>query len=62
MLTDRQANIVAMVAQGLTRMEIAVNLDISDTIVRKEIRRLCERYHCPTSELPQKTRGEKVGA
>ncbi|WP_028961926.1 helix-turn-helix transcriptional regulator [Sulfobacillus thermosulfidooxidans] len=47
-LTPRQQQIFTLLAQGLTRREIAQHLNISLSTVNTHIRRVCEMWEAPT--------------
>lgn len=53
-LTERERAVVALIAEGYARWRIAELLGLSEAVVRRTIRGLCERYDCPMRDLPDK--------
>lgn len=51
-LTVKQWAIVRLIDQGLSRSQIADELDLSETNVRDTINVLCVRYGVPMHQLP----------
>jgi hypothetical protein len=75
-LTERQLRIVDQISyyylfpkearvgreQMTVRELIAEDLDLSTSQVRMAIDRLCQRYDCPTRDLPARVAAERVEA
>lgn len=53
-LTEREREVVALIAEGYARWRIAELLGVSEAVVRKTIRRLCSRFDCPMRDLPER--------
>ena len=51
-LTVKQWAIVRLIGQGLSRAQIADELDLTEANVRETVRRLCERFGCRSHALP----------
>lgn len=52
-LTLREWTVATRIAKGMTRNEIAEDLDLSPNTVRDVVRRLCLLYGVPSKELPE---------
>jgi DNA-binding NarL/FixJ family response regulator len=51
-LTVKQWAVIRLIDQGLSRSQIAGELDLTETNVRETIRRLCERFGVLQHQLP----------
>ena len=60
-MTPVEIQVVEMLGEGLTRWKIAEKMGLSESTVRRIIRRLCTEYGCTQRELPDVTRKENGG-
>lgn len=52
-LTEAQLRVVELIAGGRARYEIADEMDLSETNVRRIIGGLCKRFDCLMRDLPE---------
>jgi DNA-binding NarL/FixJ family response regulator len=58
---NTEQELVRLIADGRTRKQIATELGLGVSTVRRLIRRLCEHYDCTQRELPDVAGKENNG-
>lgn len=52
-MNEVEKQVVRLIEEGFTRWKIAEEMGLSESTVRRIIRRLCEHYNCLQRELPK---------
>jgi len=52
MNNEHEVALIQLIANGRSRKQIAAELGLGESTVRRLIRRMCEHYNCTQRELP----------